>query len=73
MEFNRDSTPLRAYIIGRLQKDGSRFLANHGDINTLHQLSSRIKEPIGAVGSVHQDPSEPKRNLFILNGVDARL
>ncbi|KAF3046566.1 hypothetical protein E8E12_010929 [Didymella heteroderae] len=31
VEFNRDGSPLRGHIVGRLKIDGKRFLANHGD------------------------------------------
>ncbi|KAL9069056.1 MAG: hypothetical protein Q9157_006300 [Trypethelium eluteriae] len=73
VEFNRDNTLLRAYIIARLKDTGTRFLANHGDQKTLQQLASKIQEPIGAMGNVHQDPENPKRNLFILQDENAKL
>jgi hypothetical protein len=64
VEFNRDGTPLRGYIVGRLKSNGHRFLANHGDTNTLQQLSSEVKEPIGRSGWVQPDSEKKGRNLF---------
>ncbi|KAJ5375868.1 hypothetical protein N7517_007874 [Penicillium concentricum] len=56
VEFNRDGTPSRAYIIGRLTNNNHRFLANEGDRSTLLRLSSRNEEPIGKLGTVTADP-----------------
>ncbi|RMZ77563.1 hypothetical protein DV737_g4291, partial [Chaetothyriales sp. CBS 132003] len=64
VEFNRDGTPLRGHVVGRLKKNadgtaagparGARFLANHGDEATLRQLSSTTEEPIGRSGWVRR-------------------
>ena len=62
VDFNRDNTPARAYIIGRLE-DGHRFVANHGDGQTLAQMASWTEEPIGRTGLVK---TENGRNLFFL-------
>jgi hypothetical protein len=50
------------HIIGRLKGNGYRFIANHRDENTLLQLSSTTKEPIGRSGWV--EGAEDGRNLF---------
>ncbi|EXJ72739.1 uncharacterized protein A1O5_03886 [Cladophialophora psammophila CBS 110553] len=63
VEFNRDNTPLRAYIVGRLKSTDHRFIANHADEETLEQLSSGPDEKIGRTGRVRNDG---KRNLFTL-------
>ncbi|KIW24683.1 uncharacterized protein PV07_10385 [Cladophialophora immunda] len=63
VEFNRDNTPLRAYIVGRLKSTDHRFIANHADDETLKQLSSGTDEKIGRTGRVRNDG---KRNLFTL-------
>lgn len=62
VDFNRDNTPARAYIVGRLE-DGHRFVANHGDGQTLAQMASWTEEPIGKTGLVKADNG---RNLFFL-------
>jgi hypothetical protein len=64
VEFNRDGTPLRGYVVGRLKKNGHRFVANHDDENTLQQLSSATREPIGRTGWVRKDTEREGRNLF---------
>ncbi|KAK5045901.1 hypothetical protein LTR84_008687 [Exophiala bonariae] len=66
VEFKRDNTPLRAYIIGRLKKNGHRFVANHGDEETLREISSGSEEKIGRTGRVKNDG---KRNLFVFSKV----
>lgn len=63
MEFNRDGSPARGYIIGRLKGNGHRFIANEGDENTLLQLASRVKEQVGRSGSVRV--GDDGRNLFV--------
>ncbi|CAF9925191.1 MAG: hypothetical protein GOMPHAMPRED_003821 [Gomphillus americanus] len=67
VEYNRNGQPSRAFIVGRLVADGSRFLANDGDANTLHHLTSQTTEPIGRKGLVRHD-LETKRNLFAMDG-----
>lgn len=72
VEYNRDGSPLRGYIVGRLKKDGHRFIANHADEQTLRQLSGWEVEPIGRSGRVKI--VEGGRNVFALNdGEVARL
>lgn len=66
VEFNRDGTPLRGYVVGRLRSNGHRFIANHGDESTLQQLCSRSREPIGRNGWVKT--AEDGRNLFTFEG-----
>ena len=63
VEFNRNGTPLRGYIVGKLKSNGHRFLANHGDDSTLRRLSSGAEEPISLPGLVRHDGNEG-RNLF---------
>jgi len=62
VDFNRDNTPVRAYVIGRLE-NGHRFLANHGDAQTLAQMASWTEESIGKTGLVK---TEHGRNLSFL-------
>ncbi|QDS69096.1 hypothetical protein FKW77_010182 [Venturia effusa] len=65
VEFNRDNTPRLGHIIGRLTSSGARFLANHGDAETLRQLASTTREPIGRSGWVRTDKGVTEgRNLF---------
>ncbi|KAF2152004.1 thiolase [Myriangium duriaei CBS 260.36] len=57
VDFNRDGTPRRGHIVGRL-KDGKRFLANHADRETLAELIGEEKpEPIGRRGWVRNNPT----------------
>ncbi|ORY08858.1 acetyl-CoA acetyltransferase, partial [Clohesyomyces aquaticus] len=50
VEFNRDGSPLRGYIVGRLKATGKRFLANHGDEATLRQMAGGTVEIVGKSG-----------------------
>jgi hypothetical protein len=65
VEFGRDGLPLRGHVVGRLKRNGHRFLANHGDDSMLLQLSSDSTEPIGRTGWVKPDPLKKRRNLFV--------
>ena len=71
MEFNRDGSPLRGFVVGRLKSNSHRFIANHADEATLKQLCSQVVEPIGRSGKVK--PDEDGRNLFTLPGEIAKL
>ena len=71
VEFNRDGSQLRGYVVGRLKENGHRFLANHADDSTLKQLCSQDVEPIGRPGRVNT--GEDGRNLFALVGESAKL
>lgn len=64
VEFDRKGKPKRGHVVGRLKRNGHRFIANHGDNATLQELLSFSKEPIGREGHVKQDPNERERNLF---------
>ena len=64
VEFNRDGSPLRGHIVGRLKIDGKRFLANHGDESTLRQMAEGAGEIVGKYGWVWQDEKENGRGLF---------
>ena len=64
VEFNRDGSPDRGYIVGRLNSTGHRFIANHADENTLKQLSSDAEEQVGRAGYVRRDPQEEARSIF---------
>jgi len=51
------------HVVGRLVSTGQRFIAHHGDVYTLAQLSNGLKEAIGRRGSVR--PAEKGINLFV--------
>lgn len=69
VDFNRDGSPRLGHIVGRLKSNGSRFLANQGDEETLRQLASSTREPIGRSGRVRVDKEGPEgHNLFTLDG-----
>lgn len=72
VEYNRDNTPLRGHVVGRLKSSGHRFLANHGDEASLHGLASTKEEPIGKAIVVKKDSTMPGRNLFFFK-TTARL
>lgn len=65
VEFNRNNTPAKGFIVGRLTINNHRFVANAADATTLEQLSSRFIDPIGRLGYVRTDADG--RNLFALN------
>ncbi|KAF2118482.1 hypothetical protein BDV96DRAFT_488169 [Lophiotrema nucula] len=73
VEFSRDGSPLRGYIIGRLKSNNMRFLANTGDDDTLRQMASGKDEIIGLSGWVHQDPKRKGRGLFTFGKQQAKL
>ncbi|XPS93586.1 hypothetical protein M3J09_002929 [Ascochyta lentis] len=64
VEFNRDGTPLRGHIVGRLKSNNKRFLANHGNDSTLRQMSEGAGEIVGKSGWVWQDEKTKGRGLF---------
>jgi hypothetical protein len=71
VEFNRDGSPLRGFVVGRLKSNGHRFLANHADENTLKELCSQDVEPIGRSGRVKAGTEG--RNVFALVSETAKL
>lgn len=50
--------------MGRLKSDNNRFLANHGNANTLKQMASGNSEIVGKSGWVWQDAEKKGRGLF---------
>ncbi|KAK2595105.1 hypothetical protein QQS21_007190 [Conoideocrella luteorostrata] len=65
IEYERDGTPGVGLIVGRLRGSGRRFLANHGDAQTLAQLASTSADHIGKFGQVKI--GDDSRNLFFLD------
>lgn len=55
VEFGRDGNPLRGHIVGRLKIDGKRFLANHGNEETLRHMGGGSAEIVGRSGWVWRD------------------
>lgn len=66
MEFGRDGKPVRGHVVGRLKQNKHRFIANHGDENTLKQLCTN-KEQIGRSGWVRMGDDD--RNLFVFSEI----
>ncbi|KAH6878921.1 hypothetical protein BKA58DRAFT_309041 [Alternaria rosae] len=64
VEFNRDGSPLRGHVIGRLKSSNKRFLSNHGDESTLRHMASGVGEIVGKSGWVWQDGEKKGRSLF---------
>lgn len=62
VEFNRNGTPSKGFIVGRLTRSNHRFVANTGNAKTLEQLSSGNSEPVGRIGWVKR--GDRGRNLF---------
>ena len=62
VDFGRDGRPVLGHIVGKLVGNRKRFLANHGNEQTLLELSSRTKDPIGRHGCVRS--GEGGRNFF---------
>ena len=71
VEFNRDGSPLRGFVVGRLKSNGHRFIANHADDTTLQELCSQSVEPIGRSGKVKN--ADDGRNLFAFTSLSAKL
>jgi hypothetical protein len=70
VEYNRKGVPRFGHIVGRLEENGHRFLANHGNDVTLARLADTALESVGLRGTVRK--GEDGRNLFILQP-DAKL
>jgi hypothetical protein len=64
VEFGRDGSPSRGHVVGRLKSGGKRFLANHGDEETLRQMAGGKGEIVGKGGWVWQDEKKEGRGLF---------
>lgn len=64
VEFSRDGSPLRGHVVGRLRSGGKRFLANHGDEETLRLMAGGKVEVVGRSGWVWQDEKKKGRGLF---------
>jgi hypothetical protein len=62
--YNRNGSPSKGHIVGRLKGNGKRFLANHGDESTLRQMASGAGEIVGRTGRVWQDDEKKGRGLF---------
>ena len=73
VEFARTGEPLRGHIVGRLKSNNKRFLANHGDENTLREMASGTKEVVGRSGYVSRDPEKKRRGLFSFDESRSRL
>lgn len=71
VEYARDGTPARGFIVGRLSSNGHRFVANHADERTLKELCSQTVEPIGRRGKV--SVNKDGRNLFAFENTSAKL
>ncbi|KAF2271952.1 uncharacterized protein EI97DRAFT_446146 [Westerdykella ornata] len=69
VEFARDGKPARGFVVGRLKKDGRRFLANHADEKTLREMASGVGEIVGRSGFVRRDPERKGRGLWSFDGV----
>jgi hypothetical protein len=67
VEFNRDGSPLRGHVVGRLVSNNKRFLANHGDESTLRHMASGAGEIVGKRGWVCQDTEKKGRSLFVFD------
>ncbi|PGH10239.1 hypothetical protein AJ79_05494 [Helicocarpus griseus UAMH5409] len=65
VQYGRDGSPQIAFIVGRLQDSGHRFIANAADGATLRELSSTVNEQIGKHGWVDCE-KESGRNVFSL-------
>ncbi|POR34814.1 Uncharacterized protein TPAR_05013 [Tolypocladium paradoxum] len=65
VEYDRQGSPAIGFIVGRLQNTGQRFLANHGDEETLGQLANSSVEHIGQVG--HVQKGEDQKNIFFFD------
>lgn len=70
VEYARDNTPLRGFVVGRLVADDSRFIANHADELTLRELSGTTKEQVGKQGRVWT--VEGGRNVFAFESGEGR-
>lgn len=64
VEFGRTGKAKQGFVIGRLSKNGHRFLANEEDEATLLQLISDEREPIGRKGWVKNVDGKGKKNVF---------
>lgn len=52
-----------------MKNNGHRFLANHGNIETLEKLANGTEESIGKAIVVRRDAGKEGRNLFVFKSV----
>jgi hypothetical protein len=67
VEFGRDGSPVSGHVVGRLKSGNKRFLANHGDEETLRQMAGGGVEIVGRSGIVRQDEEKKGRGLFVFD------
>jgi hypothetical protein len=67
VEFGRDGSPVMGHVVGRLKGGNKRFLANHGDEETLRQMAGGGGEIVGRSGVVRQDEEKKGRGLFVFD------
>lgn len=69
VDYTRSGQPKRGHVIGRLSKNGHRFIANHADEHTLRILADMQNgEVVGRKGRVFQNKDEEEnQNLFSLS------
>lgn len=63
VEFDREGSPVKGFVVGRLIGNEHRFVANTGNEKTLEQLSNGKCEPIGKMGWVGK--GDEGKNIFM--------
>jgi hypothetical protein len=58
---------VRGHVVGRLKRGNKRFLANHGDEETLRLMAGGGGEIVGRSGVVRQDEEKKGRGLFVFD------
>jgi len=72
VDYGRDGRPALGHIVGRMKRNGKRFLANHGDERALQVLCDGSEEVVGRSVYVRRS-KDGKRNEVFVDSLVSRL
>jgi len=72
VDYGRDGRPVLCHVVGRMKRNGARFLANHGDERALKALCEQQEEVVGRAVYVRRS-KDGKRNEVFVDSLVSRL
>ena len=72
VDYGRDGRAVLGHIVGRMKRNGRRFLANHGDERALKALCDVSEEVVGRAVYVRRS-KDGKRNEVFVDSLVSRL
>ncbi|GAB7340058.1 hypothetical protein MBLNU457_6554t1 [Dothideomycetes sp. NU457] len=72
VDYARDGRPVLGHVVGRMKRNGARFLANHGDQRALQALCELREEVVGRAVYVRR-AKDGKRNEVFVDSLVSRL